>query len=136
MNIYSIDVSETWGIKHPETGEEFQWVTDEFNTLHEASFITAAFPDEFPDDTTYCKDDEFTSNWLDFYEENQAKVDEDGEEVDFCVDELLEEFESPHFVIELRSFGMACGPVSFTEYFILEEKYEDQLDSLLLKTTD
>lgn len=56
--------------------------------------------------------------------------------LDFCVDELLEEFESPHFVIELRSFGMACGPVSFTEYFILEEKYEDQLDSLLLKTTD
>ena len=53
-----------------------------------------------------------------------------------CVDELLAEFESPHFVIELRSFGMACGPVSFTEYFILEEKYESQLDSLLLKSAD
>jgi hypothetical protein len=137
MKIITIDLSEIWGIKHPETGEEYEWETGyEINTLHESSFISAVFPDEFPDDTTYSKDEEFTSKWLAFYEENQTRVDEASDEECIYVQELLEEFESPHIVLELTSYGMACGPVSFTQYFILEKKYESQLDSLFLKNTD
>ena len=29
MKIISIDLAETWGIKDPETGEEYEWETDE-----------------------------------------------------------------------------------------------------------
>jgi hypothetical protein len=49
-------------------------------------------------------------------------------------EDLIEEFDSPHFALELTNYGMACGPVSFSIYLILEEKYESKLDSLLIKT--
>lgn len=136
MKIYYIDLSETWGIKDPQSGEEYEWeIEDDFNPLHESSFITAVFPYEFPDDTTYSTDEKFTSEWIAFYEVNKIIIDEDGDEGDVPVEELLEKFESPHIVLELTSYGMACGPVSFTQYFIFEEKYESQLEDLLLKNS-
>ena len=45
MKIISIDLSETWGIKDPETGEEYEWETDEESpALFSSSLITAVFP--------------------------------------------------------------------------------------------
>ena len=53
MKIISIDLAETWGIKDPETGEEYEWETDEESpALFSSSLVTAVFPHEFPEDTT------------------------------------------------------------------------------------
>ena len=60
MKIISIDLAETWGIKDPETGEEYEWETDEESpALFSSSLITAVFPHEFPEDTTFTNDEEF-----------------------------------------------------------------------------
>ena len=137
MKIISIDLAETWGIKDPETGEEYEWETDEESpALFSSSLITAVFPHECPEDTTFTNDEEFTDKWVAFYEENQTRIDEDGDEELVFAEEIIEAFDSPHFALELTTHGMACGPVSFTIYLILEEKYASQLDSLFLKNTD
>ena len=81
MKIISIDLAETWGIKDPETGEEYEWETDEeCPALFSSSLVTAVFPHEFPEDTTFTNDEEFTDKWVAFYEENQIRIDEDGDE--------------------------------------------------------
>ena len=85
------------------------------------------------EDTTFTNDEDFTAKWVAFYEENQTRIDEDGDEEYVCTEDLIEEFDSPHFALELTTHGMACGPVSFTIYMIVEEKYESQLESLFLK---
>ncbi len=137
MKIISIDLSKTWGIKNPETGEEYEWENDEESpSLFSSSLITAVFPHEFPEDTTFTNDRDFTAKWIAFYEKNQIRIDEDGDEELVFAEDLIEEFDSPHFALELTTYAMACGPVSFTIYLILEEKYEKQLDSLFLKNTD
>ena len=76
--------------------------------------MTAVFPHEFPEDTTFTNDEEFTDKWVAFYEENQTRIDEDGDEELVFAEDLIEEFDSPHFALELTTHGMACGPVSFT----------------------
>ncbi len=137
MKIISIDLSETWGIKDPETGEEYEWETDEESpALFSSSLITAVFPHEFPEDTTFTNDEDFTAKWVAFYEENQTRIDDDGDGEYVCTEDLIEVFESPHFALELTTHGMACGPVSFTIYMIVEQKFESQLDSLCLKCTN
>ena len=98
--------------------------------------MTAVFPHEFPEDTTFTTDEEFTDKWVAFYEENQIRIDEDGDEELVFAEEIIETFDSPHFALALTTHGMACGPGSFTIYMILEEKYASQLDCLFLKNTD
>ena len=139
MKIISIDLSETWGIKDPETGEEYEWEwesDEEYPALFTSSIITAVFQLEFPEDDTFTNDEEFTSKWVAFYEENQTRVNEDGDEDWVCTEDLIEEFDSPHFALELTTLGIACGPISSTIYMIVEDKYESQLDRLFLKCTD
>ena len=47
-------------------------------------------------------------------------------------EEALEKFDGPYIALEVTTHGMACGPVSFTVYFIIDQKYENQLDSMLI----
>lgn len=126
MKIISINQTKSWGIRDPQNGKEYQWELDDDDddpALFHSSLITAVIPHEYPDDTTFTNDEKFTSKWLAFYAECGQGV---------STDELLKAFISPHFVLEMTTYGVACGPVSFTLYFILEKKYKKQLDSLIL----
>ncbi len=115
------------GIKDPESGEEFEWEGDE-EALCNSSLITEVLLHSLADSPFI--GGEFFCKWEAFYKENKNRIDKNGDEEYLDVDELLEEFDSPHFALEVTTGG---GPSLSTIYFILEEKYESQLDRLLIR---
>jgi hypothetical protein len=127
MKIISIDTSDTKGIRSPD-GEEILWEPQEEDVdSYYSSFLEGVIPYGYPDDTEYCSD-VFASAWLKFYEDNSEEIEEE------CLDteEVLEKFDGPYIALEVTTHGMACGPVSFTVYFIIDQIYENQLDSMLI----
>gem|GEM_PF-4546075 len=44
------------------------------------------------EDTTFTNDEDFTAKWVAFYEENQTRIDEDGDEELVFAEDLIAKF--------------------------------------------
>jgi hypothetical protein len=141
MKIIAIDTESTIGMLCPVSNKTIMWEfddADEFEASILVSVLQGFIAADFPDDVTFCKEP-FKSEWLktckynvcseEYNVENEA--DDNYEELFTC--DILEKFDDNYIALDVTTYGMACGPSSFTSYFILDKKYESLIANLLIK---
>lgn len=115
MKILVIDTEIHETIDCPESHKTIAWY-DLSPEMLAGTFVKGLITAEVPDECNLGLEP-FSSEWANFYQQLQ----EDGEYLD--AKEMIERFSGTYCALEVTT----CGPVSMTDYFIVDEKYYQTL---------
>lgn len=112
MKVFDIDTTVFGSITCPYSQKVVDFYESGSDDL-EGTFVKALLVEDVMDSTCFDAVD-LTEAWEKFYEDNHEELS--GRE-------LVEKFEWEGLVaLEVTTHGVACGPVSSTAYYVLEEK--------------
>jgi hypothetical protein len=108
MEIAQFDIDAYSGVRCPASGIEIDFQDEDITDYIADTFVISVFLSIQPE--VCAIGGELNDEWMQFYAENSDAMD---------LEEMVANFPGSYKAIAVNSFGMACGPMRDTAYYVL-----------------
>ena len=108
MEIVRFDSDLFLGVRCPTSGLKIDFQDENITDYIDSTFVLGVFLSIQPEECAI--GGELNEEWMKFYARNCD---------DMSLDEMITHFPGPYKAIEVNSYGMACGPVHDTAYYVV-----------------